>query len=372
MEDKMDNSNINLNNKIEVEKIPAVKNENNFNGNSFEITEKISGINIKKRKNEKDNEKISNKAKNEIICKHCGSLEVVKKGKRKLAKNVRQVYYCKNCDSRFSLGLNKKRFDAWIIVKAVCYYNSGYSYEETSEILSRKYKVKIGKSSVERFVKEFSLGYLDIRDKIIGKHGRNLIVEKMYKHSGLVYNFKLHKGKLKEYGKFDGLRNFIFNVSKGINNEIFNNVNSRCSDQKDNGISVDVLCVENSRFNKVVGEMLKIVKSNKQRHSVVENILLYSDRDTIAIELPVWYWDKYKDNGVCGHIDVVQVKYGKVWILDYKPDAEKENFDSVVSQLYNYALALHFRSGVLLEDMKCGWFDSVKTYCFEPSEVVIR
>jgi len=316
--------------------------------------------------------KINNNNKSEITCKFCGSLDVAKKGKRKLVNDIRQMYHCKNCISSFSLGINKKRFDVWIIVKAVCYYNSGYSYEETSELISRKYKLNIGKSTVERWVKEFSLGYLNIRDKIIKKYGRKLIVEKMFQHSGLIYNFKLHKGKLKEYGKFDGLRKFLFSVSKGINNEMFNDQSERCSNIKKANISVDVSCIENTRFNKVVGEMLKIVKNNKQRHSLVENLLLCCDRDTVAVEVPVWYWDKINNKGICGHIDIVQVKFGKVWILDYKPDCEKENYNSVVSQLYNYALALHFRSGVSLSDMKCGWFDSVKTYCFEPSEVVVK
>jgi len=41
--------------------------------------------------------------------------------------------------------------------------------------------------------------------------------------------------------------------------------------------------------------------------------------------VPVWYWDKDKNIGVCGHIDILQVKYGKAWILDYKPNAEQEN-----------------------------------------------
>ncbi len=326
-----------------------------------------------------------------ISCRHCGSFDVVKKGVRKLASGKRQIYLCKDCSHRFSNGLNKKRFNAWLIVDAVCSYNNGYSYEEVCELISRKYKINIGKSSIERWVKQYNLGYLDIRDKIVWKYGKKLIVERMFNHSGLVYNFKLHRGKLREYGKFIGLKNFISDVSKGIDDRIFNGNGERCSQSKGN-IYVNTkktfrsflvpkkcfkhfLCVngsENQRLNKVIGEMLKIVKDNHSRHSLVENLMLCCDRDTLAVEVPVWYWDRKFNKGICGHIDVIQVKFGKIWILDYKPHAEKENFEKVVSQLYNYALAVYFRTGVLLTEIKCGWFDCVKTFSFNPLEVKVR
>jgi transposase-like protein len=302
-----------------------------------------------------------------ITCKYCGSMNVAKKGARKIRHGSRHIYSCKNCFKRFSIGLNKKQFDAWLIVNAVCLYNKGYSYEEACEFIARKHKAQVGKSSVERWAKEYSLGFLDIRDRIISKYGRDCIIERAFNHSGLVYNFMLHKGKLKEFGKFSGLKDFIFSLAKGVDEKFFNG--ERCS-QSSEGISCKIDVSENARLNSVVGEMLKIVKSNKQRHMLVENLMLHCDRDSVAVEVPVWYWNKKINEGVCGHIDVLQVKFGKVWILDYKPDAEKENFERVMSQLYNYALALSFRSGLALRDIKCAWFDSSRIYSFEPERVV--
>ncbi len=328
-----------------------------------------------------------------ISCKHCGSYNVVRKGKRKLAGNKnnnnnnngnknnnnvnksssmnmnrRQIYFCKDCLHRFSLGLNKKRFDVWLIVNAVSFYNKGYSYEEACDFISRKHKISVGKSSVERWAKEYYLGFLDIRERIISKYGRDCVIEKAFNHSGLIYNFKMHKGKLKEFGKFIGLKDFIFSITKGVDERFFNG--ERCS-QSSECISCKVDVSENLRLNKVIGEMLKIVKSNKQRHGLVEELMLHCDRDTVAVEVPVWYWDKINDRGICGHIDIIQVKFGKIWIMDYKPDSEKENFERVMSQLYNYALALSFRTGVSLSNIKCAWFDASRIYSFEPSRVVI-
>ena len=302
-------------------------------------------------------------------CKYCESSKVVKKGWRKSKNGSKQVYLCKDCGKRFTPGLAKKRFNINIILNAVNAYNQGYSYSEVCELISRKNKVILGKSSVARWVKEYSLGYLDIRERMVKKHGISLIIKRMFKHSGLIYNFKFHKGKLNEFCKYKGLKDFVYRLSKGVEDEFFSNSN-RCSQAKEN-VSVNVKVFENTRLNKAIGGALKLVNSNKQRHSIVENFLLSCDRDTVAVEVPVWYWDKIKDAGVCGHIDILQVKYGKVWVLDYKPNASAENVDKVVSQLFNYALGLSFRTGVKLRDIKCGWFDENKTYIFNANKVRI-
>jgi len=65
----------------------------------------------------------------------------------------------------------------------------------------------------------------------------------------------------------------------------------------------------------------------------------------------------------------LQVKYGRVWVLDYKPETEKEDVNKVVSQLFNYTLGISFRTGVKLKDIKCGWFDENKTYTFDAHRV---
>ena len=302
-----------------------------------------------------------------IKCKYCNSIDIVKRGLRKLKKGKKQVFSCKNCDKRFTLDVSKKKFDVKIILNAVNAYNQGYSLDEVCDLILRRHKVVVGRSSVLRWCKEFGLGYLDIKDRLIGKYGSNLIIGRVFKHSGLLYNFKFHKGKLKEFGKFLGLKNFIFDLSKGVDGRIFNSEN-RCSKLKEK-VSVNARVSENIKLNKVIGDALKIVRNNKQRHDVVENFLLNCDRDTVAVEVPIWYWDKIQDRSICGHIDILQVKNGKVWVLDYKPNASSENVDKVVSQLYNYALGLSFRSKVDLKNIKCGWFDENKIFSFDADKV---
>jgi len=305
-----------------------------------------------------------------IECNYCGSENVVKKGLRNLREAKKQIYFCKNCYHRFSLGAIKKRFDIKAILNAVCAYNQGYNYDEVCDLVSRKNKVIISKSSVERWVKEYNLGYLDIRNKITKRYGCGLIIGRMFKHSGLLYNFKCHKGKLKEFGKFVGLKDFISSVSRGIDDKLFSSTSNRCSQIKSD-VCVNVKVFE-TKLNKKIGDVLKLIKNNKQRHSIIEDFLLNCDRDTIAIEVPIWFWDKKLNIGVCGHIDLLQVKYGKIWVLDYKPNAAKENYNSVVSQLFSYALGLSFRTKISLKNIKCGWFDEDKMFSFDADKVKVR
>lgn len=53
---------------------------------------------------------------------------------------------------------------------------------------------------------------------------------------------------------------------------------------------------------------------------------------------------------ITGHIDVLQIRNGKIHILDYKPGANKEK---PIEQLMVYALALSRRTHLPLYDFVC-------------------
>lgn len=304
----------------------------------------------------------------EVRCPYCSRNNVARKGFRRLKRVNKQRYFCKDCLHKFSLGLEKKRFDIRIILDAVCAYSQGCSCEEVTDISYRRHKASVNKSTVSRWVKEYDLGYLGIRSAITENQKLPFVVGRMFKHSGMVYDFKYHKPKLEAYGKFSGLKKFIFSLSRGVDERYFTAENERCSHAKKE-ISSNIKVFDNTRLSKVTGSILKVVKNNRQRHSIVENLMLNCDRDTVAVEVPVWYWDKQQNIGICGHIDILQVKFGKVWILDYKPNADKENVDKVASQIFSYAVGLSFRAGISLRDIACGWFDGNKMYVFDADKV---
>ena len=81
---------------------------------------------------------------------------------------------------------------------------------------------------------------------------------------------------------------------------------------------------------------------------------------------------KHGYRGVSGHIDILQIRQGRIYILDFKPNAAQENEQRVVSQLYLYALGLSFRTGIPLRMFRCAWFDEKVYYEFDPAEAKVE
>lgn len=108
-------------------------------------------------------------------------------------------------------------------------------------------------------------------------------------------------------------------------------------------------------------------------HSNVEVYMLEMDGNTIAVELPIWLHphelDQYNAlfesaDPLTGHIDLVRVEDGNIWIWDYKPNAEKEKYAHC--QTLFYALMLSKRTGVPLDKFRCGYFDEKTAFIFKP------
>lgn len=298
---------------------------------------------------------------NDIRCKYCGSLDVVKAGKRRTSKSTKQLYRCNTCFHRFSnANRSGKRFDARIVLDTITLYCQGYNLPEIQNIIRLKYKEPISVPSLSRWIREYNPPYLAIR--YMNRKFPQVVRSHLFTHHGLSYHYKVHIPKT-HYCGFDSLRDYLLNLPKFLDHHIFED-STRCSEL--------VLC-ENpglrerryTELSQAVLTALPLARSNRERHSVVEEYLLCCDRNTIAVETPIYYFDKQLGS-ITGHIDILQVNFGKVRILDYKPSAAREKPEKVVTQLSLYARALSFRTGIPLEQMTCCYFDEEHCYEFEP------
>ena len=61
--------------------------------------------------------------------------------------------------------------------------------------------------------------------------------------------------------------------------------------------------------------------------------MLINDFSTIVTEVPVRFWEKNLDLGICGHIDLLQ-KNNRIYVMDFKPGAKREKDIKVASQLF--------------------------------------
>ena len=221
-----------------------------------------------------------------------------------------------------------------------------------------------------------------------------------------LYKYRYHKAKVaffvNEY--FRGLKSYLINISSNCPNELFKN-SARISNIK-LGIDAERVKIfkKENYACKLASLALQSANKNSERHNKLQEFMLVNDTCTIATEVPVYmYLDEIKQygifdlfgnlsiknntlketkkpmhlylttypnsNAITGHIDFVQLKFGSVYVLDYKPDASKVD---AVSQLFVYTLALSVRTGIWLRNFRCAWFDSENYYEFAPSDIVLR
>lgn len=304
-----------------------------------------------------------------VKCPICNGRHVIRYGKY----SSEQVYYCSDCRKKFrEKKMKNKTYDAKVITSALTYYNLGNTLEESAKLVNRRFKVKVSKSSVHSWVKEYSniCSYRKLRSQVVRKYKDDIVYAFSFQHSGLTYNFQHHLPKLEMLSsRYPSLIRYLKDMKRRCPSDIFKE-NERCSQ-----IILDVRIKKEEQYNqacKLAGLALQTCIGNKERHNKVEEFMLINDSSTIACEVPVWFWDKNLDLGICGHVDILQIRRGRIYVLDFKPDADKENKKKVASQLYLYTTGLSFRTKIPLQSFRCAWFDENKYYEFNPTEIKVE
>jgi hypothetical protein len=191
-----------------------------------------------------------------------------------------------------------------------------------------------------------------------------------------IYHFKYHDLKLNLAGKkFPGVREYIRGIFDHCPHELFRAESPRCS-----SLRIDIKPKKVTKHNnatKLAEFALMLAKTNKERHEKVENFMLINDSATIAIELPIYlHPDELTKNQkktsrielsdtLTGHIDILQVRFNQIHLLDYKPEAKKTD-RKAAEQVFLYALALSKRTAIPFKNFTCAYFDEQNYYQFRP------
>lgn len=296
-------------------------------------------------------------------CPFCGARRIVRAGRRKVLGGLRQLLRCNACLRRFSsLNRTGKHTEAAAILRTLILRCRGYTLDEIAMFLQRRHRVVRDKSTLSRWIREYAPPYLEILRDVPPSQGP-LTRSWLFTHRRLNYLYQLHYGKLRFATPFGRLRAFLETIPATLDHRIFDRAR-HCAGMK----VVRNPGLQHCKFSALNTEVLRAVtmaQSRRQRHRTVEDYLLNCDRNTIATEVPVYYHDRHL-GWVAGHIDVLQINYGRVQILDYKPDAARENPAKVASQLTFYAIALAVQAGLHLPQIRCGYFDEQDLLLFEP------
>ena len=205
-----------------------------------------------------------------------------------------------------------------------------------------------------------------------------MIQHKILDHKGGFYCYRLHHQKTEQlcngYGK---LYSFLKEMFDSCPDDYFHS-GPRSSALKFK-VPFDLNYVQGHEVATLAGWGLEQNKERyKDAHSKVQVFMLENDSNTIAMEVPIWLHAKEfegyttifnSEESLSGHIDVLRIENGHIWIWDYKPNAHKEKY--AATQVYFYAIMLSRRTGIPLENFRCGYFDHNHTYVFKPEHGIV-
>ncbi len=91
---------------------------------------------------------------------------------------------------------------------------------------------------------------------------------------------------------------------------------------------------------------------------ILKNILI-KDKDSIAIEVPIWKEEENKT--ITGHIDLIQIENDAVKVIDYKPEGK---FLLSLPQVAMYGFL--FKSRLNIKTVKCVSFNKEEVWEYDP------
>jgi len=341
-------------------------------------------------------EEENNNYKSLAKCPYCSG-NIVKRGVRKKKFEEVQIYFCKNCDKRFTSLITKHRtYPLKIIIDALTLYNKSNPIEKIPDIIKEKYSIAVTSRTISDWLRQYEqyIPFIRMREFAAKKYDKKEFIEESKLFHQQIYNFKYHRAKLDlilseefRHYRFKPLQEFLELATAECPHQIFQNSNKRASEFK-NIFSLEQVKItpKNNAAVKTANFVTQSISNNKLRHQILQDFMLSNDSVTVAVETPLLmnsddirhyrhelnYDVPIELNGneyITGHADLIQVRNGLIYPMDYKPSADKEK---PIDQLTIYALALSRLTGIRLYHMRCAWFDEENYFEFFPLHVVYK
>ncbi|MFW6120072.1 MAG: PD-(D/E)XK nuclease family protein [Petrotogales bacterium] len=282
-------------------------------------------------------------------CSKCNKdKNVIKAGLRETGKGTIQRFYCKNCQAYFSNTTQPyTQYPLHVILYTIEQYNKGYPIKEAKRKTGRKYSYSPPVQTIYSWIKRYQdiLTMLKLRKKY-DIHPEEVLTTHRFQHQQ-IYPFTYHNLKLNLHSKkLPQLRRYINWIDRSLPTKMFLSGPRASSTEFEHNIKP-------KQKDSIIPELTRLALTTSQKsksaHETIEQFLLINDSNTICTELPVFLnpdeIDTINlDTPLTGHIDLVQIRYGKLYILDYKPNLRHpEQFGS---QLLLYQKAVQKRTSI--------------------------
>jgi hypothetical protein len=248
------------------------------------------------------------------------------------------------------------------MLTAITSYYLGHTIAEARALVLKQTRANVPLSTIHSWINQFASVCTFTRfRKRYSLSPEDVISSKMFDHKQ-EYKFGIHRFKANIFCKraFPEVRRYLWWIQDHCPHDLFQRSDgARCSDGNLPELRLHLVSrVTNAQALAKLG--LLLAKRSKERHPAIQQFMLVNDSATIAVEVPVYlHPDEAPDLGLTGvltgHIDVLQIRGNRIWILDYKPDARREK--TAKYQIYLYARALSVRTSVPLSFFAMAYFD---------------
>ncbi len=303
-------------------------------------------------------------------CPNCNNDEsVVKNGIRNTQKGTIQRYYCKECNSSFSDSkASHTEYPERVILYALEQYNRGYPIKTVKKRTGKKYQYSPPVQTIYSWIARYQeyLTFLKLR-KDYNIDPDNLTTTHNFQHQQ-VYPFTYHHLKLNIHSKNrPELRRYINWIERSLPRKMFLE-GPRCSSTD---IDHEAEIEEKENLSPELTQLAfnsQPKNTPKSPHETVEDFFLINDSTTVATELPVFINPEEieeidVDDPITGHIDLVQIKYDDLYVLDYKPNLN--NPEKHASQLQLYKKAIKERTSIPEDKINTAVFNKHSYYEYD-------
>lgn len=298
-------------------------------------------------------------------CPHCNTTKnTIKAGIRNTRQGMIQKYYCKTCNKYFTDKTQPyTQYPLKVILYALESYNRGHPVEYVKKLTGKKYRYSPPTRTIYSWIDRYKdiVTFLILRKKY-DVHPEKLTATHRFQHQQ-IYPFTYHNLKLNIYSKqLPQLKRYINWIERSLPHKMFLSGPRASSMEIDHNIKP-------KQKDSIVTELARLAlttqQKNKSTHETIEHFFLINDSTTVCSELPVFInpkeIDSIKiDSPLTGHIDLVQIRYKNLYILDYKPNLRHP--EQYISQLQLYKKAIHARTAIPEESIIPCIFNEYRYY----------
>jgi hypothetical protein len=324
-------------------------------------------------------------------CLYCRGTRITREGRRYKKLETVQLWRCHDCDRIFTPQIAKgKTFPLAVILDALMRYYRGETRRRVATHIKERFGLRISPCTLSEWLAEYRplTTYARLRPQLLPHFRPHQLIRSTRLHHQQVYHFRIHQGKLAsllnsaEHQAFRPIETYLTEMITACPHPLFQHEHRASASAGAFDLTGVAITEKQNLAPRIAGLVLQTVTHNRRRHDTLQRFMLTTDSVTVAIEVPVYLTPEdiahmqqelgfttplLPKTTLTGHIDLVQIRNGRIHILDYKPNAVR---DKPITQLMIYALALSRRTGLRLYDFVCAWFDERHYFEFYPLHVV--